>query len=80
MRNYRKRALDILQKNITTEEAPSLLLEWVETGDQNCLLSYEEEGQLLVEISEALEEAAREARTLLEAEVKRLRDTIEGGC
>lgn len=67
MRKYRKRALDILQKNITTEEAPALLLQWVETGDQNLLLSYEEEGQLLVEIAEALEEAAGEEHALLEA-------------
>lgn len=41
-----------------------MLLAWVETGDQNCLLSYEEEGQLLVEIAEALEEATREERAL----------------
>lgn len=77
MKKYRQRALGILLANITTGEAPSHLLQWVETGNQNLLLSYEEEGQLLVEIAEALEEAAGEKHALLEAEIKRLRDTIQ---
>ena len=52
----RKRALDVLITNQTTDKDPTLLDKWVETGDQNLLLSFDEEGQLLLDLAEAFRE------------------------
>lgn len=52
----RKRALDVLIADKTTDEDPTLLDKWVETGDENLLLSFDEEGQLLLDLAEAFRE------------------------
>lgn len=52
----RKRALDVLITDKTTDEDPTLLDKWAETGDENLLLSFDEEGQLLLDLAEAFRE------------------------
>ena len=61
----RKRALDVLIANQTTDKEPSLLDKWVETGDENLLLSFDEEGQLLLDLAESF----RQIRVSYETEL-----------
>jgi hypothetical protein len=61
----RKRALDLLVTNQTTDKDPTLLDKWVETGDQNLLLSFDEEGQMLLDLAEGF----RETRAFYEAQL-----------
>lgn len=61
----RKRALDLLVTNQTTDEDPILLDKWVETGDENLLLSFDEEGQLLLDLAESF----RQIRVSYETEL-----------
>lgn len=61
----RKRALDLLVVNQTTDKDPGLLHKWVETGDQDLLLSFEEEGQLLLDLAESF----RQIRVSYETEL-----------
>ena len=52
----RQRALKFLLTNETTEQEPSLLWQWVETGDQDLLLSFDQEGQMLLDLAESYSE------------------------
>jgi len=61
----RKRALDLLVVNQTTDKDPTLLHKWVETGDQDLLLSFDEEGQLLLDLVESF----RQIRVSYETEL-----------
>lgn len=56
----RQRALKFLLTNETTENNPGLLWQWVETGDQNLLLSFDEEGQMLVDLAQSYSELRSE--------------------
>jgi len=52
----RQRALKFLLTNETTENDPGLLWEWVETGDQNLLLSFDDDGQMLADLAQSYAE------------------------
>ena len=52
----RQRALKFLLTNETTENDPGLLWQWVETGDQNLLLPFDEEGQMLIDLAQSYSE------------------------
>ena len=52
----RQRALKFLLTNEATENDLGLLWQWVETGDQNLLLSFDDDGQMLVDLAKSYSE------------------------